>query len=104
MRGDSRLGCSAGRSPAALWNSEDAANEDVGELRSPGQPGAAVPTRVLSSKSYEHRFRLQQNPPCFLHAVLDFILQAENIARLRFSPVDQRQSVFVRDSGRSHRV
>src|SRR6267143_1535811 len=48
---------------------------------------AAVPTGILSSESYEHRFWFEWNPPRFLHAVLDFVFQADNIARLRISPV-----------------
>ena len=34
---------------------------------------------------HEHWLRLEHDAPRFLHAVLDFIFQADNIARLRVS-------------------
>ena len=55
--------------------------------------------RAARSKSYEHRFRFQQNSPRFLHGVLDLIFQFDNIACFRVSAVDQRQRMFVRDAG-----
>ena len=56
------------------------------------------------SKSYENRLRLEPNAPCFLHSMLDFILQPDYIARLSVSPVDQCQGMFVRDASRSQRI
>ena len=88
---------SGGAKPRRALGCEDVVNENLGELRSPGQPGAAVPTRVLNSKSYEYRLRLQFNSPRFLHAALDFIFEADNIACFRVSPIDQRQRMFFRD-------
>src|SRR5258708_698829 len=73
---------------------------------SPVETGLAPSLRELGapSKSYEHRFWFELNPPRFLHAVLNFIFQADNVTRLRVSAVDQRQRMFARNPGRSQRV
>jgi len=48
-----------------------------------------------SSEPYKHRLWLQRDAPRFLHAVLDFIFQPDNIACFGVPAVDQRQRVLV---------
>src|SRR5208282_2632932 len=103
FRGNGHLWAGMGASslrdgPPLLFCRDGACPVSIRGRRRASRPSTGI---EWYSESHEHRLRIQQNPPRFLHAVLDLILQPDNIACFRGSAVDQRQRMLLRDPRRS---